>query len=173
MILSTLVCRVTTEKSILLVMNCVFFCVFFFLMIRRPPRSTLFPYTTLFRSPLHRLTKTVVPRHPLRRANPTPCRARTDRWCIDRSKPRRLDRKSTRLNSSHQIISYAVFCLQKNTRYTYLYLNNWKINYIFYELAYLGWRVCNNTSMYLNSTIRGLQLLHSHKLSEANEGSFL
>src|SRR5258708_14158640 len=102
---------------------------FFFLMIRRPPRSTLFPYTTLFRShaplfpgfflhPLHFLcpgtlpslshgpwvgkffllgkTPVVVPRG-LRGLGP------------------KGDRKSTRLNSSHQIISYAVFCLKKKT----------------------------------------------------------
>src|SRR2546430_1567762 len=68
-------------------------------MIRRPPRSTLFPYTTLFRSseglPWHHFLYS--PRLPL----PTP--------------PRRLtqDRKSTRLNSSHSQISYAVFCLKK------------------------------------------------------------
>src|SRR5258708_16774538 len=78
---------------------------FFFLMIRRPPRSTLFPYTTLFRS-----------------------------WCSapagDRNRARRVsdwpprrpirnapDRKSTRLNSSHQIISYAVFCLKKKNKH--------------------------------------------------------
>src|SRR6266581_8536510 len=66
---------------------------FFFLMIRRPPRSTLFPYTTLFRS-----------RRPGRRAHhPGPGR---------RHRARR-DRKSTRLNSSHPSISYAVFCLKK------------------------------------------------------------
>src|SRR5215475_15118637 len=63
-------------------------------MIRRPPRSTLFPYTTLFRS-----------RRPRRFAAPTPCRP-------SRSAARR-DRKSTRLNSSHVKISYAVFCLKK------------------------------------------------------------
>src|SRR6266849_1973015 len=65
-------------------------------MIRRPPRSTLFPYTTLFRSP---------PRRHLRhRGGP--------RRCL--SGPlRREDRKSTRLNSSHEWISYAVFCLKK------------------------------------------------------------
>src|SRR6202522_4803348 len=69
----------------------------FFLMIRRPPRSTLFPYTTLFRS------RPGCPRHHLARH---PHRIRTRR-------PRQ-DRKSTRLNSSHLRISYAVFCLQKN-----------------------------------------------------------
>src|SRR5215217_9270056 len=66
---------------------------FFFLMIRRPPRSTLFPYTTLFRSDW---------RHASRRP-----RCPTARW-----RPVQ-DRKSTRLNSSHANISYAVFCLKK------------------------------------------------------------
>src|SRR5256885_7551661 len=85
-------------------------------MIRRPPRSTLFPYTTLFRSPVlqdqhlagehgieaarvdvevvHPALRDVEPRHPGQRE-------------------RDLDRKSTRLNSSHLVISYAVFCLKK------------------------------------------------------------
>src|ERR1022692_1941279 len=69
--------------------------VFFFLMIRRPPRSTLFPYTTLFRSVLF-----------LRHG-----RDRAAGGTI--SDGRYTDRKSTRLNSSHLVISYAVFCLQK------------------------------------------------------------
>src|SRR5215203_1678335 len=69
---------------------------FFFLMIRRPPRSTLFPYTTLFRS---------------RGAAPSP----RDRPSL-RRRPCRRDRKSTRLNSSHANISYAVFCLKKKKR---------------------------------------------------------
>src|SRR5580693_9563630 len=69
----------------------------FFLMIRRPPRSTLFPYTTLFRS----LPGLLPARHP--------CAAST------RAQPlaEETDRKSTRLNSSHSSISYAVFCLKK------------------------------------------------------------
>src|SRR2546422_5284024 len=71
---------------------------FFFLMIRRPPRSTLFPYTTLFRSA--RLS--VVQRARRRGAIPGAASQRRDR-----------DRKSTRLNSSHGYISYAVFCLKK------------------------------------------------------------
>src|SRR2546429_4856266 len=73
---------------------------FFFLMIRRPPRSTLFPYTTLFRSlPMPRCVC-------LRdRGQQNQPRRRQDR--------NRLDRKSTRLNSSHGYISYAVFCLKK------------------------------------------------------------
>src|SRR5215217_9079109 len=67
---------------------------FFFLMIRRPPRSTLFPYTTLFRSASRQ------PRPPVGLGQ-------------DRSRCLRADRKSTRLNSSHANISYAVFCLKK------------------------------------------------------------
>src|SRR5438876_4708912 len=72
--------------------------VFFFLMIRRPPRSTLFPYTTLFRSHDQR--------HPGRD------QVRRYRPPADAVAPGR-DRKSTRLNSSHPSISYAVFCLKK------------------------------------------------------------
>src|SRR5258708_25742135 len=74
------------------------FDLFFFLMIRRPPRSTLFPYTTLFRSE-------ATDRH-------ARGRSRIRRTARPRSSER-ADRKSTRLNSSHQIISYAVFCLKK------------------------------------------------------------
>src|SRR5258708_21805249 len=80
-------------------------------MIRRPPRSTLFPYTTLFRS----------------RLLPQPPREEVEHARVERLRERALknlvrqldgalgrrDRKSTRLNSSHQIISYAVFCLKK------------------------------------------------------------
>src|SRR5258707_11973828 len=70
-------------------------------MIRRPPRSTLFPYTTLFRSHFRCLRRIHRQSHggTLRRRRP-----RSDQ-----------DRKSTRLNSSHANISYAVFCLKKNT----------------------------------------------------------
>src|SRR5216683_4206384 len=72
----------------------------FFLMIRRPPRSTLFPYTTLFRSSrVHRRTQ-AARRHP-------------------RAPGRQEDRKSTRLNSSHDQISYAVFCLKKKKNKNY------------------------------------------------------
>src|SRR3712207_8323627 len=76
-------------------------------MIRRPPRSTLFPYTTLFRSPgqrdprrlanCHRLEQVLVP-------------------IIDQIRGEQPDRKSTRLNSSHANISYAVFCLKKKNQ---------------------------------------------------------
>src|SRR3712207_7303516 len=94
------------------------FFFFFFLMIRRPPRSTLFPYTTLFRS------------HELRHVELLRLAARSTRDArLDvRGHPRRAragvrpDRKSTRLNSSHANISYAVFCLKKkktkNTSWT-------------------------------------------------------
>src|SRR2546427_7024929 len=77
-------------------------------MIRRPPRSTLFPYTTLFRSPLPHL----------RRAwpHPAPSRGgRVYRLLVRLPLWRARDRKSTRLNSSHSQISYAVFCLKKKT----------------------------------------------------------
>src|SRR2546422_7993372 len=70
-------------------------------MIRRPPRSTLFPYTTLFRSRQH-LDQQLGPAGPLQR-HEQPAVAH---WP-------HLDRKSTRLNSSHGYISYAVFCLKK------------------------------------------------------------
>src|SRR5690242_21072297 len=76
---------------------------FFFLMIRRPPRSTLFPYTTLFRS-------AAAPR--ARPASPGGDRTRPP----SSGAGRRADRKSTRLNSSHMSISYAVFCLKKKKK---------------------------------------------------------
>src|SRR5258708_30416133 len=77
-------------------------------MIRRPPRSTLFPYTTLFRSRAVQRNRGQIPVQP----------RHTDTELADRRRPhtagdRVQDRKSTRLNSSHQIISYAVFCLKK------------------------------------------------------------
>src|SRR2546430_2283486 len=77
---------------------------FFFLMIRRPPRSTLFPYTTLFRSLASSVPHQGV--HPRTSHHSSNRRAASPR-------PRRQDRKSTRLNSSHSQISYAVFCLKK------------------------------------------------------------
>src|SRR2546429_7154498 len=76
---------------------------FFFLMIRRPPRSTLFPYTTLFRSG-RRASSGLGP--PPRKS---PCRHAHSAHATDADR----DRKSTRLNSSHGYISYAVFCLKK------------------------------------------------------------
>src|SRR2546429_932769 len=82
---------------------------FFFLMIRRPPRSTLFPYTTLFRS---KLNEKKVPRSYLHRSNPNDV-ARVEQFTFICTPTK--DRKSTRLNSSHGYISYAVFCLKKKT----------------------------------------------------------
>src|SRR5438132_8733619 len=76
-----------------------FYSFFFFLMIRRPPRSTLFPYTTLFRSSM------LAPRPLLG----TPAKYHISFF--------EADRKSTRLNSSHTVISYAVFCLKKKKTY--------------------------------------------------------
>src|SRR2546428_2756625 len=88
--------------------------VFFFLMIRRPPRSTLFPYTTLFRSIVSH------DRARSRRHAEEILRHRWDLVIVDEAhkvKSERasstIDRKSTRLNSSHDQISYAVFCLKK------------------------------------------------------------
>src|ERR1041385_9343606 len=77
---------------------------FFFLMIRRPPRSTLFPYTTLFRSACKLSHRGLWPQKSSH--SPLP------------------DRKSTRLNSSHGYISYAVFCLKKKNRQ--LYTSDWR-----------------------------------------------
>src|SRR5690606_42129808 len=97
-----------------------FYLPVFFLIIRRPPRSTLFPYTTLFRSRIY------FEKHHQRR--PKPGRRSTSgqgarlRCARDfcrasaRGRTRGLDRKSTRLNSSHVKISYAVFCLKKKTQ---------------------------------------------------------
>src|SRR2546430_13650306 len=90
-------------------------------MIRRPPRSTLFPYTTLFRSPHDAIARRVEAvaqgDRQLHDAEPgpdVPPRLRDD---LDQAAAHvvgeRLDRKSTRLNSSHSQISYAVFCLKK------------------------------------------------------------
>src|SRR5437879_12083843 len=94
---------------LLLSSSYIFFFFFFFLMIRRPPRSTLFPYTTLFRSflscprlLLHSFFHLYDGRH-----------INICKW------PQSIinkDRKSTRLNSSHRCISYAVFCLKKKKK---------------------------------------------------------
>src|SRR5260221_8974460 len=80
-------------------------------MIRRPPRSTLFPYTTLFRSVREQLLEN----------GPKSARTGAPLQCLLRDGPQRgalegEDRKSTRLNSSHTVISYAVFCLKKKRR---------------------------------------------------------
>src|SRR3712207_8788451 len=84
---------------------------FFFLMIRRPPRSTLFPYTTLFRSA--DVVEVEVGEHEqVDGAHPERAEAVGDEHGV-----RAGDRKSTRLNSSHANISYAVFCLKKKKKY--------------------------------------------------------
>src|SRR2546430_2647803 len=127
---SNLVCRLLLEKK-----QCIFF--FFFLMIRRPPRSTLFPYTTLFRS------VQCAPRRRSRRLPPTkleellPCQIpslassggnpilnlliASIRIARGPVLDLTLDRKSTRLNSSHSQISYAVFCLKKNNASSFFF----------------------------------------------------
>src|SRR3712207_8645645 len=102
-------------------------------MIRRPPRSTLFPYTTLFRSPqgphppVHRLRHLPRPRRQVtqrsaRNSAPNPRGKTAQRtptvlapWVPPPAQPH-PDRKSTRLNSSHANISYAVFCLKKKKK---------------------------------------------------------
>src|SRR3712207_7262841 len=86
-------------------------------MIRRPPRSTLFPYTTLFRSDHALDARARGRRHPNLEQSPDDVRrlARqiSGNPVTHRLPPRSRDRKSTRLNSSHANISYAVFCLKK------------------------------------------------------------
>src|SRR5215467_14839948 len=83
---------------------------FFFLMIRRPPRSTLFPYTTLFRSDPEAAAAREIGSTRESRATVRPG----------------SDRKSTRLNSSHLVISYAVFCLKKKKKKNFLYFHKKK-----------------------------------------------
>src|SRR5260221_10904793 len=94
-------------------------------MIRRPPRSTLFPYTTLFRS----IDEDVFDSRPVVKLkvlnklpeNPEPGSGRFPSWLHRQIPKGGRDRKSTRLNSSHTVISYAVFCLKKkkkNKKYT-------------------------------------------------------
>src|SRR2546426_3296495 len=76
-------------------------------MIRRPPRSTLFPYTTLFRS---------LPIPPWARQRGAPCLSHPPPRGQGKAPATLRDRKSTRLNSSHLVISYAVFCLKKKNK---------------------------------------------------------
>src|SRR5256885_9437359 len=94
-------CHLSFSLCFLLLLH-LSFLFFFFLMIRRPPRSTLFPYTTLFRSLAGKGLRLLL------------CGV-TDRRDVgaQRAAP---DRKSTRLNSSHLVISYAVFCLKKKKK---------------------------------------------------------
>src|SRR2546429_6638634 len=95
-------------------------------MIRRPPRSPLFPYTTLFRS--SRLVYAVGPRPCASPLRARACGAEAFPAAGGAREPRQ-DRKSTRLNSSHGYISYAVFCLEKKTPMDQLLVN----------LKLLGW----------------------------------
>src|SRR5256885_12341527 len=93
-------------------------------MIRRPPRSTLFPYTTLFRSPVRRAGTQC-------RRGAAPCR------------DGHVDRKSTRLNSSHLVISYAVFCLKKkNTHILLQYLCDSVLPLLFVIYHFLSITLC-------------------------------
>src|SRR5256885_8307135 len=82
-------------------------------MIRRPPRSTLFPYTTLFRSNSHFSFPVVASKARTAAHASSP-------FCV--RPPPAVDRKSTRLNSSHLVISYAVFCLKKKKKNTLPYV---------------------------------------------------
>src|SRR5256885_9878495 len=93
--------------------------IFFFLMIRRPPRSTLFPYTTLFRS--GGLDVAVNNAFAVRSIE----RIRD----FDGQQEQLLDRKSTRLNSSHLVISYAVFCLKKKKNTIIIHLGYNDLDY--------------------------------------------
>src|SRR2546430_15766499 len=93
--------------------TCSFF--FFFLMIRRPPRSTLFPYTTLFRSRNEDGDHQRAGEHDKRGKMEEPRRVAGYHDLL-LEELAQLDRKSTRLNSSHSQISYAVFCLKKKKK---------------------------------------------------------
>src|SRR2546426_4298949 len=92
-------------------------------MIRRPPRSTLFPYTTLFRSPRLRAEASVSYQARARQRGESGPRWRGDWGTGEKRAGAARDRKSTRLNSSHLVISYAVFCLKKKK----IRHNNWNI----------------------------------------------
>src|SRR5947199_9417548 len=97
-------CIVSQSLDLMAILSRVFLS-FFFLIVRRPPRSTLFPYTTLFRSQAGQGLR------PL----PRDLRAPRDR-AVGHARAQGRDRKSTRLNSSHLGISYAVFCLKKKKK---------------------------------------------------------
>src|SRR3712207_9552219 len=103
-------CIVTSQNYI------AFIILFFFLMIRRPPRSTLFPYTTLFRSDMDK-GELLVNGENISRQKEFYRHKKIGRVYQDPSKGTCPDRKSTRLNSSHANISYAVFCLKKKNIY--------------------------------------------------------
>src|SRR5256885_9506449 len=102
MFFTIVIYAIVASPSIFLLYIHIYIFFFFFLMIRRPPRSTLFPYTTLFRSLIS-----------WRRSGATRAGELFHRR---RSTCSPTDRKSTRLNSSHLVISYAVFCLKKKKK---------------------------------------------------------
>src|SRR3712207_7661739 len=98
--------------------------IFFFLMIRRPPRSTLFPYTTLFRSGIGTQANGTSPLIISGSSSPSLCQPSASshqematQTSSVTGERKATDRKSTRLNSSHANISYAVFCLKKKKHY--------------------------------------------------------
>src|SRR3712207_7714952 len=95
--------------------SCFFCFLFFFLMIRRPPRSTLFPYTTLFRSEARSRPSTLQVTSSRREAFSRLISLGVGATTTSATSSSR-DRKSTRLNSSHANISYAVFCLKKKKK---------------------------------------------------------
>src|SRR3712207_7011795 len=99
---------------------------FFFLMIRRPPRSTLFPYTTLFRSVVDLPALPPLDTHVRLSRGRVGRVARVEQLLVPGPQGEQalvtiVDRKSTRLNSSHANISYAVFCLKKKKIFTSSY----------------------------------------------------
>src|SRR3989454_5705271 len=98
-------------------------------MIRRPPRSTLFPYTTLFRSRFNNPESIV-----FRQVNKSSSQGMRTRF-IGSNNEKVRDRKSTRLNSSHLVISYAVFCLKKK-KLEYISLSVDQIAYCAYSLVF-------------------------------------
>src|SRR5438034_3860950 len=98
---------------LLVFLSCYRYCfllLFFFSILRRPPTSTLFPYTTLFRSLEYH---TMLTQHTVIAGTPPFDGARVRPEDVRRACETQADRKSTRLNSSHTVISYAVFCLKK------------------------------------------------------------
>src|SRR3712207_7121987 len=101
-------------------------------MIRRPPRSTLFPYTTLFRSGVPAAAQRQVPRAWQQLRRPTSLVTRRQEVTLSPGDRDREDRKSTRLNSSHANISYAVFCLKKKN----------------YNYSLLQWQIQSTTTFY-------------------------
>src|SRR5207249_9255326 len=110
-------CRLSTLALFSSVVHYSHIVIFFFLMLPRPPRSTLFPYTTLFRSQTPAANPQQPPAAKARAASPAGAQKAPAAKTGPATKPRtQRDRKSTRLNSSHVSISYAVFCLKKKKK---------------------------------------------------------